>query len=105
MDGMSFDLGKKTDCSCGKEHTAPIDEVIVEKGAVKRLPDIIKRYGAKKAFVISDKNTYKAAGKAIASLLSESGIKNLYFTPKASSRTRNTSVLHSCILTLPAISL
>lgn len=54
MDGMSFDLGKKTDCSCGKEHTAPIDEVIVEKGAVKRLPDIIKRYGAKKAFVISD---------------------------------------------------
>lgn len=98
MDGMSFDLGKKTDCSCGKEHTAPIDEVIVEKGAVKRLPDIIKRYGAKKAFVISDKNTYKAAGKAIASLFSESGIDYKEFVFQTESVKPNEEYVGSALM-------
>ena len=74
MDITSFDLGVKTDCACGKEHTAPIDEVIVEKGAVNRLPDIIKKYSAKKAFLLADKNTYKAAGEKVAAIFDENGI-------------------------------
>lgn len=74
MDLSTFNLGIKEDCACGKAHTAPIDKVIIEKGAVNKLPDIIKNYGKKKAFILADKNTYKAAGEKVAALFDENGI-------------------------------
>ena len=74
MNISSFNLGIKTDCACGKAHTAPIDDVIIEKGAVNKLPNIIKKYGAKKAFLLADKNTYKAAGGRVALLFAENKI-------------------------------
>ena len=35
-------------CPCGKAHTAPIDEIVVGKGVVARLPEFVAKYGAKK---------------------------------------------------------
>lgn len=74
MDLSTFNLGIRENCACGKAHTAPIDEVIIEKGAINKLPDIIKNYGKKKAFILADKNTYKAAGEKVAALFDENGI-------------------------------
>ena len=50
-------------CPCGKKHIADIDDIIVENGAIDRLPEVINGYGAKKAFILADVNTYKAAAK------------------------------------------
>ena len=50
-------------CECGKIHNALIDEYIVEKNAISRLGDYIKKYNGKKAFILADKNTYVAGGK------------------------------------------
>ena len=38
-------------CSCGKEHTATVDKVIVGSGVVSQLPDILKQYGIEKPFI------------------------------------------------------
>lgn len=62
-------------CECGKVHSSLIDECIVEKGAVNKLPDVIKKYNCKKAFIVADTNTYKAAGEKICSVLKENGIE------------------------------
>ncbi len=52
-------------CKCGKTHS-PIDiEVIIEKGAVRRVPELVKAFGAKKPFILSDVNTNNAAGRAV----------------------------------------
>lgn len=37
-------------CPCGKNHIADIDDIIVENGAINRLPEVINGYGAKKGF-------------------------------------------------------
>ena len=61
-------------CSCGREHDAAIDDVVVGKGVVQRLPEFVKKYGAKKPFILADRNTYKAAGETVAGILRGSGI-------------------------------
>lgn len=61
-------------CLCGKEHTLDIDEIIIENGAIKKLPDFIKKYNAKKAFILADINTFDAAGKAACNILEENEI-------------------------------
>ncbi|MBQ8388109.1 MAG: sn-glycerol-1-phosphate dehydrogenase [Clostridia bacterium] len=63
-----------TGCACQKEHAAPIDKVIIEKGAVKRLPEVILGYGAKKVYLMADMNTYAAAGETCESLIKAAGI-------------------------------
>lgn len=71
---------KKTGCLCGKNHIDTIDEICVGNGAIYNLHQIIKKYNAKKVFVVSDKNTYIAAGKTVCELLSENGIDFVSFT-------------------------
>ena len=63
----------KNPCSCGKVHTIAIDEVVIGSGAVKRLPEFVKKYG-KKPFVVADRNTYAAAGETVCALLKAAGI-------------------------------
>lgn len=55
-------------CKCGKEHVFS-SEVIVGEGVLKEIPKILKKYGAKKAFLVADKNTYSAAGKSVEELM------------------------------------
>ena len=61
-------------CSCGREHDIAIDEVVVGKGVIQRLPEFLVRYQSKKPFILADKNTYKAAGETAANILRENGI-------------------------------
>ena len=55
-------------CKCGKTHVFT-GEVIVKEGALLELPRLVRRYGAKKVFLIADANTYVAAGEQVAQLL------------------------------------
>lgn len=65
-------LGSKH-CSCGRDHNIAIDDVIVGKGVIQRLPEFVAKYKAKKPFILADKNTYKAAGEIVELLLREKG--------------------------------
>ena len=70
---MEHYLGNEK-CACGRYHTAQIDDVIVGKGVIKQLPEILDRYEAKKPFILSDVNTYEAAGKTVCQVLENAGI-------------------------------
>ena len=63
----------KNPCPCGKVHTVAIDEVVVGKGVVSRLPEFVRKYG-EKAFVVADRNTFAAAGERVCGLLQEAAI-------------------------------
>ena len=57
-------------CPCGKSHTVCVDDVVVGSGAVKRLPEFVKKYGSK-PFVIAHCNTWQAAGAAVEQALKD----------------------------------
>jgi len=66
-------------CSCGKAHDIAIDDVVIGRGALARLPEFLSKYGAKKPFILADCNTYKAAGEQVAGLLDRHSIAHAQF--------------------------
>jgi len=72
-------IGSVYDCACGKEHINPIDEVLVGKGVLNQLPEMAKKYNAQKAFVLSDRQTYKAAGEQVCKVLKEANLAFVSF--------------------------
>lgn len=68
-----FEEFNQTTCSCGKEHHFS-SRVVVEAGAIRRLPTILKELGADHVFVLSDKHTEAAAGQAVKALLTAAGM-------------------------------
>ncbi len=75
------DLIKPQDkaCVCGRVHAAGISNVIIESGAIRRVPEVVRSYGASKVFVVADGNTYEAAGKEICALLEKDGMPYTLF--------------------------
>lgn len=55
-------------CGCGKEHRFQA-KIVSGKDVLKKIPEILSSYCAKKVFVLSDKNTYAAAGDEVCRLL------------------------------------
>lgn len=60
---------------CGRKHYGFLDSAYIGPSAVLKLPEAIKRYDAKKAYVLCDVNTYRAAGEKVCEILKENGIE------------------------------
>ena len=61
-------------CPCGKPHRVALEDVIVETGAVNRLPEVLARYGCKRVFLLADGNTDAAAGGFVRTALDAAGM-------------------------------
>ena len=55
-------------CSCGRIHEFSA-KVIVGKGAVGRIPELVQAYSARKVYLLADRNTWNAAGRRVHELL------------------------------------
>jgi len=64
-------LKSEIKCNCGKDHSISLERVLIEKDAIKKVPSILRELGFKKALVVADKNTYKAAGNLVEATLKE----------------------------------
>lgn len=60
-------------CDCGKEHRFSA-QVVVGSGAIDRLPEFLQKFEAKRVFLLSDQNTWAAAGEKAFSLIQTAGI-------------------------------
>ena len=90
---------RTTGCACGKDHKNPIKNIIVGSGAINSLPDAISGYGVKKAYVLSDKNTYAAAAERVCSILRAAGINVLSYSidedmPEPDEKTVGSAIMH-----------
>ena len=56
-------------CLCGQAHTLSTKEILLERGALTLLPQVISRYGYRAPLVVCDGNTYLAAAGAVTRLL------------------------------------
>lgn len=61
-------------CSCDRVHNVAIDEIVIGRGAIERLPEFVKRYGASRPFLLADSNTFAAAGERVCCALDSNGI-------------------------------
>ena len=79
MDINSLLNKNPTLCKCGKQHGMPIEKVIIGKGVLSEIAEVAKSFGASKAFVLSDINTYAVAGEKVCSLLESGDIAYLSY--------------------------
>ena len=85
-------------CDCGKTHSF-CAKVITGDGVLEKLPSVVMEYGAKKVFVLSDRNTYKAAGERVCALLKGAGIVVCSYSfsedaPEPDERSVGSAVMH-----------
>ena len=98
MNKDNFEFVKEFSCACGKTHDTQVDDVIIEKGAIKRVPEVIARYGAKKAFILADENTYKAAGEQVCAILEENNVAYSKFVFQGVSPEPDEFAVGSCMM-------
>lgn len=98
---MSLDMLNEMNgklCACGKTHSFSA-KVIAGDGALQRLPSVVTEYDAEKVFVLSDRNTYDAAGAQVRALLGDAGIAISSYTfredaPEPDERSVGSAVMH-----------
>ncbi len=76
-------LNSSFKCNCGREHHINIKEIIVGRDILKNIPKTLPALtDKKKVLLISDNNTYQAAGEKTSRILKEAGFKvnNLILT-------------------------
>lgn len=70
---MKIDLNEfLKPCGCGRKHEMVVEDIILEGGAINRLPEVLRRpayENVKNIVMICDENTYQAAGKKICKIL------------------------------------
>lgn len=79
-------------CACGKRHNGILDAYIVEKGAVSRTAEFVKKYGKERAFLLADANTFAVAGAQVVQNLTENGIAYSQFVFPAGIKPDETAV-------------
>ncbi|AGI39639.1 glycerol dehydrogenase [Thermoclostridium stercorarium subsp. leptospartum DSM 9219] len=62
-------LGRGFLCNCGREHSVDIEKVVIENGAIAKIPEILIFFNFKKIFMVADENTYNVAGAGIEKIL------------------------------------
>ena len=85
-------------CGCGREHRFD-SRVITGDGVLAQLPEELRRLGGTKAFVLSDRNTFAAAGNTVLELLKKAGIPCTSFSfpedqPEPDERSVGAAVMH-----------
>ena len=63
-------LEKEMHCSCGRVHSTDLKAIDIGRGALRRLPGMLRELGFHKAYLAADVNTWEAAGKKAAAILS-----------------------------------
>lgn len=66
-------------CDCGREHRFDA-RVICGAGVLEKLPEVARQLGAGKVYLLSDQNTWQAAGQRACELLESAGVQVSSFT-------------------------
>lgn len=61
-------MGRK-DCPCGMSHSCPIEYLVIEEGALKKIPELVAKYN--NIVLAADTNTYKVCGKQVEELIKD----------------------------------
>lgn len=67
-------LNKEIVCSCGRTHLCDIDDILIEDGALAKVPALIQKGGYFHICLVEDTNTRKAAGDALKEILQNAGV-------------------------------
>ena len=78
-------LGASFDCGCGRHHSTRFSRMIMEHGAVRKLPELLAELGKKRPYIVCDTHTWEVCGEQVSGVLKDSEM-NYYCTVLRSPR-------------------
>lgn len=72
--GINEYLGQEFECTCGRKHHAAIDKIVIGKGVLQQIPEILRELQCKNPLLVADTNTFQAVGKRVAGLMKQTGL-------------------------------
>ena len=66
-------LNQAFECDCGRVHSTALREVVIRPGALEDVPELVRRLGRKKPFIVCDPKTWRAAGERLVAILDQAG--------------------------------
>ena len=94
---MEHYLGNEI-CQCGKVHSAAVDEVLIGKGAINRIVEFVEKYGAEKPFLLSDRNTFAAAGEQVCRVLRDNNLTYVSYSFQSEQLEPDESAVGSAVM-------
>lgn len=95
-------LTEKYTCEiCGRVHDSIVSDCFIEKDALRHLPEVVRKYNAKKPYVLCDLNTYKAAGERVVSILTENGISPVLHVINSTEPSPNETTVGDAVMYCP----
>ena len=73
---VSAYLNQPLKCTCGRTHYVPIKAVQIRPGAIQATPELVKKYGYQRPYILCDAITYQIAGAKLEELLKDAGIES-----------------------------
>ena len=67
-------LGASFDCGCGRHHSTRFSRMIMEHGAVKKLPGLLKELEKKRPYIVCDTHTWEVCGEQVSAVLKEASV-------------------------------
>ena len=67
-------LDRSLECSCGHPHYVDIKDVLIGSDVLQQLPELVKKHGYSRPFIVCDEITYRIAGRSCHQALLDSGI-------------------------------
>ena len=67
-------LDRSLECSCGHTHYVDIKDVLIGADVLAELPDLVKKHGYHRPFIVCDQITYRIAGERCHKLMLDAGI-------------------------------
>ena len=67
-------LGASFDCGCGRHHSTRFSRMIMEHGAVKKLPELLAELGKTKPYIVCDTHTWEVCGEQVSGVLEDASV-------------------------------
>ncbi|QGQ95264.1 sn-glycerol-1-phosphate dehydrogenase [Paenibacillus psychroresistens] len=68
-------LDREFTCACGKKHLITLKKVLIERGAIKAIPEYLQQAALQSVLLVADEITFAAAGQAVLNQLKSAGIQ------------------------------
>ena len=68
-------LGASFACDCGREHTTRFSKMILEEGALEKIPSLLADFGYQYPFLVCDTNTYRVCGQTVCGILDAASVR------------------------------
>ena len=94
-------IEKEMHCSCGRVHSTDLKAIDIGRNALQRLPAMLRRLGFHKAYLAADVNTWQAAGKKAAAILSSEGFAFASFVLPDSELVPDEAAVGALLLHMP----